>query len=107
MAYFGTNKAYEIENAALSGDAKAELMHSAMAYQISKEIGALATVTEGEVDGILLTGGVAHGEYIVSKIRKRTEFIAPVFVYPGEDELRSLAMNGYRVMTGQVEALEY
>ena len=78
-----------------------------MAYQVAKEIGRCATVLQGKVDAILLTGGIAYGKYIVEYIKERVEFISQVVVYPGEDELLALAEGGLRVLTGQEAAKEY
>lgn len=72
-----------------------------MAYQIAKEIGAMGTVLRGNVDAILLTGGIAHSKFIVDLIEKRVGFIADVKVYPGEDELRSLGLNALRILRGK------
>jgi len=107
VAYLGTNDAYEVEKAALAGDEKAKQIHDAMAYQVSKEIGAMSTVLLGKVDGILLTGGIAYGKPFVDEIIKRVTHIAPVFVYPGEDEMQALAMNGLMVLNNEVETKIY
>ena len=64
-----------------------------MIYRIAKEIGGAAVVLYGKVDAILLTGGMAHSEYITSRLQERVSFLAPVHVYPGEDELEALVMN--------------
>lgn len=107
VAYLGTNDAYEVEKRAAAGDEKAELIESAMAYQVSKEIGAMSTVLKGKIDAILLTGGIAYGKPFVAKIKERIEFLAPVFVYPGEDEMRALAMNGHLILSGEIKASQY
>ncbi len=107
VAYLGTNDAYEVEKLAHAGDKKAQLIQDAMAYQVAKEIGGMSTVLKGEVDAILLTGGIAYGKPFVEAVSERIRHIAPVFVYPGEDEMRALAMNGLRVYNGEVEALVY
>ena len=73
-----------------------------MAYQISKEIGSMATVLKGEIHGILVTGGIAYDENFISWIRERVHFIAPIFVYPGEDEMKALGMNGLMVLRGEI-----
>ena len=75
--------------------------------QISKEIGAMATVLKGKVDAILLTGGVAYDKQVVKGITGRVSFIAPVHLYPGENEMKSLAQGALRVLKGEEEALEY
>ena len=107
MAYFGTNSAYQIEIMAMEGDDRARLIQDAMSYQVAKEIGALATVLQGEVDGIILTGGIANNPMVVEYIKKMVSFIAPVIIYPGEDEMHALAMNGLMVLKGEVEPKEY
>ncbi len=106
-AYTGTNSAYDVEMRAFEGDEKASQYLQAMAYQVSKEIGAMGTVLEGEVDGILITGGVANSKWFVSLIIERVKFIAPVHIYPGEDEMRALAFNGLRIIKGEAKAKEY
>jgi butyrate kinase len=107
VAYFNTNNAYEIELMADDGDEKANLVQDAMSYQVAKEIGAMATVLHGDVDGIILTGGIANNPMVVEYIKKMVSFIAPVIIYPGEDEMHALAMNGLRVLKGELEAMEY
>jgi butyrate kinase len=78
-----------------------------MAYQVAKEIGSMATVLRFQVDGILITGGIAHDKYFVNQVIERVHRIAPVHVYPGEDELKALAMNGLRVLTHETEPKIY
>jgi len=107
MAYLDTNDAYDVEIAAKNGDTKAELIQEAMAYQVAKEIGAMSTVLEGDVNAILLTGGIAYGKPFIDLLTRRIQHIARIFVYPGEDEMKALAMNGYRVLIGEAEVLEY
>ncbi len=107
IAYLNTNDAYEVEKRAKAGDEKAALIQDAMAYQVAKEIGAMSTVLQGEVDSILLTGGIAYGKPFVEAVSNRVRHIGPVYVYPGEDEMRALAMNGLMVYSGEVEPLEY
>ncbi|MBI9068018.1 MAG: butyrate kinase [Salinivirgaceae bacterium] len=107
MGYFGTNSSYEIEQKAKDGDEQANLIQDAMAYQIGKAIGEMATVLNGEVHGILITGGVANNKELITYIRNMVGFIAPVFVYPGEDEMSALAMNGLLVLRGEIECKEY
>lgn len=107
VAYLGTNDMIEVENMISNGDEKATLVYDAMVYQICKEIGAYATVLKGEVDAIILTGGIAYSKIIREKIEDRVKFIAPVKAYPGEDEMIALAQGGLRVLNGQEEALDY
>lgn len=106
-AYMGTNSAYDVEMQAFEGDEKASQVLQAMAYQVSKEVGAMATTLSGEVDGILITGGVANSKWFVDLVIDRVNFIAPVHVYPGEDEMRALAMNGLRVLKEEAEIKIY
>ncbi len=107
MGYLGTNDSIEVEKRISNGDGYAKLIYDAMIYQIAKEIGAVATIVNGEVDAIILTGGLAHSNYIVENIERRVKFIAPVYVYPGERELEALAEGAFRVLDGQETALEY
>lgn len=107
VAHMGTNDAYEIELKAKDGDAKAKLIQDAMAYQVGKSIGALSATLKGEVDGIILTGGIAHNTDLVNYVKDMVSFIAPVIVYPGEDEMKALAMNGYMVLRGDIEPKRY
>ena len=86
-----------------AGDAQASVVYGAMIYQIAKETGAMAAVLCGEVDAVLLTGGMAHSEGLVSRLRSYIGWIATVFVYPGEDELRALAEGAFRVLNGEEE----
>ena len=78
-----------------------------MIYQTAKSIGAAATVLYGQVDAILLTGGIAHSDYVVSHLTERVSFLAPVHVYPGEDELEALAQNALGALRGELEVQEY
>jgi butyrate kinase len=105
--HLGTSDVLEILKRIEGGDAYAKLVYDAMIYQIGKYIGAYATVLKGEVDAILLTGGIAKEQYLVSEIRGMVNFIAPVHVYPGEFEMEALASGAYRVMTGQESPKTY
>ena len=107
QAYLGTKDAREIEKMIDNGDKNAELVYQAMAYQISKEIGALSTVACGKIDAIILTGGIAYSKIFTDWITERTSFIAPVAVLAGENEMDALAGGAYRVQTGQEEAMSF
>ncbi len=107
VAYLGTNDAYEVECRAADGDKEAEFIQEAMAYQVSKEIGSCSAVLKGRVDGILLTGGIAYSKPFVELVKERIGFIAPVFVYPGEDEMGSLAMNALMLIRDEIELKIY
>jgi butyrate kinase len=104
FAYLGTRDLREVERRIDGGDAKAMAVFESMVYQIGKETGAMAAVLEGKVDAVLLTGGMAHSERLVKKLRGYIDWIAPVAVYPGEDELRALAEGVFRVLDGEEEA---
>ena len=106
-AYLGTNDAYEVELKVNNGDEKAKLVNDAMAYQVAKEIGAMATVLKGKVDAIIITGGIAYNRDFVDYIKQRVRFIAAVDIFPGEDEMLALAQNGLRVMRGEIEPKVY
>jgi butyrate kinase len=107
VAHLNTNDARAVAKAMNEGDKKAELLLKAMAYQVAKEIGKCAAVLYGKVEAIILTGGIAYGKEIVELITERVKFIAPVIVYPGEDELLALAQGGIRVLNGEEEAKDY
>lgn len=107
VAYLGTNNFIDANKMADNGDPKALLIIEAIAYQISKEIGAAAAVLEGNVDTIILTGGLAYQESHVERIRKRVRFISEVVVFPGEDEIKALAFNGLLALDGKIEIKDY
>ena len=107
MAYAGTNDGRVIGRRIAEGDREAELAYRGMAYQISKEIGALSVVLGGKVDAILLTGGLAYDKQLMGWIEAQVGHIAPVHIYPGEDEMLALTMGALRVLRGQEEILEY
>ena len=107
VAYLGTNSAYEVEQRAAAGDKEAKLIYDAMAYQVAKEVGAMAAVLACDIDGILITGGIAFDKYFVNQVISRVHRIAPVHIYPGEDEMKALAMNGLRVVKGEMKVKKY
>jgi butyrate kinase len=107
VAYLGTNSAYEVEQRAAKGDEEAKRTYDAMAYQVAKEVGAMGAVLKYEIDGILITGGIAHDKYFVNQIISYVHRMAPVHVYPGEDEMKALAMNGLRVVKGEIQPKTY
>jgi len=107
VSHLGTNSALEVEQRIAAGDHRALLVAKAMAYQVAKEIGAMAAVLEGSVDAIVVTGGVAHWQDLVWWIEERVSFIAPVVCYPGEDELLALAQGTLRVLQGEEPARTY
>ncbi|WP_350344689.1 butyrate kinase [Proteinivorax tanatarense] len=107
VGYLGTNDARDVEKMIVDGDKKAELIYKAMAYQISKEIAAMATVLQGNAENIILTGGLSYSDMLVDMIKEHTEFIAPILVYPGEDEMTALCEGALRVLTGEEKAKTY
>ncbi|WHH59626.1 butyrate kinase [Petroclostridium sp. X23] len=107
VAYLGTSDGKEIEERINNGDQQAALAQEAMAYQIAKEIGACSAVLCGKVDKIVITGGLARDNRLVDWICKRINFIAPISVYPGENEMAAMAEGALRVLTGEEEALAY
>lgn len=107
LAYLGTNNFREVCGMADKGDVKAALITEALAYQIAKEIGAMAAALGEKADAIILTGGLAYQESHVERIRNRVEFIARVVVFPGEDEIRALAFNGLLALDGKIEIKTY
>ncbi len=106
-SYLGSKDFTSVLKRIAEGDQKSKEVVEAMAYQVSKEIGAMATTMHGFVDRILLTGGMANSELLVGLIRDRVSFIAPVEAYPGEEELEALAAGAFRVLSGEEEAMIY
>ena len=106
-AHLGTNNMREILQRIKEGDEHAKLIVEAMLYHVAKNIAAEAAVLCGNVDAILLTGGMAHSDYIVSELRRRIGFLAPVYTFPGEDEMEALALNALAVLQGKREAKVY
>ena len=100
-SYLATKDWIEVERRIDSDDEKAAAVCEAMVYQIAKEAGAMAAVLRGKVDAVLLTGGMAHSKRIVSRLREYLSWIAPIKVYPGEDELQSLVDGAFRVLNGE------
>lgn len=106
-AHLGTNNMREILERIRQGDEHAQLLVDAMLYHTAKQIAAETAVLCGDVDAILLTGGMAHSDYIVSELRRRIGFLAPVYVFPGENEMEALALNALAVLQGKREAQIY
>jgi butyrate kinase len=97
----------EVESRAAQGDGEARLVFDAMVYQVAKEIGGLAAALDGEVDGIVLTGGLAQSEKLVAALSRKVRFIAPLFVRPGEHEIEALISGALRVLNGTEEPRVY
>ncbi|HSQ34801.1 MAG TPA: butyrate kinase [Candidatus Binatia bacterium] len=107
FSYLGSKDFLKIKDKYLEGDAKTIEVVQAMAYQVAKEAGALSTVVNGKVDAILITGGIAFNEFFNELIRQRIQFIAPVHIYAGEDEMQALAEGVLRVLNGEEAAQTY
>lgn len=107
VAYLNTNDFRDVLKLSEEGNKEAQLIYDAFIYQVAKEIGAMATVLEGNVDKIILTGGMAYSEKVVGDITKRVGWISEVKTYPGEDELLALAQGAIRVLDGEEKAKEY
>jgi butyrate kinase len=107
VSHLGTNSLIEVENRVSKGDECAKLIYGAMIYQISKEIGKQVVVLKGQVDGIVLTGGLAYSERLVNNIKEYISFMAPVFVFPGEHEMEAIAAGILRVYRGEEKKKEY
>lgn len=107
VAYANTNDARDLIKLSQEGDEKGSLIFNAFIYQIAKEIGSMAVVLDGEVDAIVLTGGIAYSDYVTNAINKKVKWIVPMVVYGGEDELLALAQGAIRVLDGVEEAKIY
>ncbi|MGB2697242.1 MAG: butyrate kinase, partial [Candidatus Zixiibacteriota bacterium] len=107
VAYLGTNDCEEVEKRIEAGDKKAKIVYEAMIYQIGCEIGARAVALKGQIDAIVLTGGLANSEYIIGRLKEWIGFLGKLMIYPGEDEMKALALGGLRVLRGEEEAKTY
>ena len=106
-AHLGSTHIPEIVQRIEAGDDYARLVLDAMIYQIAKHIAALTPIFRGKVDAILITGGIAYSDYVISRLKEQIDFIAPVHIYPGEDELQALALNALGALTGEQEVQIY
>jgi butyrate kinase len=107
VAYLGSRDMKEVEQEVKSGNQEYRQIYEGLAYQVAKEIGACATVLSGKVDAICITGGLAFSEILVNWIRERVKWVAPVMVFPGEEEMKALALGALRVLRGEEEAKVY
>lgn len=107
LMHLGTKNLQEVEKRIQEGDEYGKLVVEAMAYQVSKQIGAMAAALEGEVEGIALTGGLAYSKTFTELIKKRVEKFAPVYIYPGEDELLAMVEGVLMVLSNKDKAKEY
>ncbi len=107
VAYFGTNDIREVAARAEAGDEACATFLKGFCVSVAKYVGSLATVVEGKVDAVILTGGIAYSKAITDDIKNRVGFIAPVEIYAGENELESLAENGYGILAGEFDIKYY
>ncbi len=108
VAHLGTNNAVEVQKMIDNGDKHAELIYHAMAYQISKWIGRMVVPLEGNVDAIILTGGMAYdSKYMIRWIKEKVSYIAPIMVFPGGREEEALALGALRILRGEEKAKNY
>ncbi len=106
-AYCGTNDMRDVDKMAENGDARAKEVRDAFIRQVAKDIGSMACVLEGRVDQIVVTGGIAYDKFVVDGLKAQAGWIAPMTVYPGEDELLALVQGGLRVLNGEEKAMTY
>jgi len=107
MGYLGTDSDIEVEKKVNEGDKKFTLIYNALIYQLAKEIGGYATALKGKIDAIFLTGGLAYNPNTEKLIKDYCSYIAPIYVFPGENEMEALSQGGIRVLKGEEEAMEY
>lgn len=107
VAHLSTNDARQVEERIEAGDTRAEQVYRAMAGQVAKEIGRAAVALAGRVDRVVLTGGLAHSKRLTGWIAEQVGWIAPVAIYPGEDEMQALAEGALRVLRGEAAARAY
>ncbi len=107
FAYLGTNDLREVMKLVDEGNEQARFLVEAMAFNIAKGICAESAVFSGHVDAIILTGGMAHNAWLTQQLKDRVSFIAPLYIYPGEDEMKALAEDGVAVLSGEMVAQEY
>lgn len=107
VSHLGTNSFKEVDDRVAAGDAKAKLISDAFVYNVGKAIGGMAAAMSGKVDAILVTGGIAYGKIIMKELSDMVSFIAPVRIYPGEDEMGALAKNAFAVIEGRDEVKTY
>jgi len=107
VAYMNTNDARDVLKLMAEGNEEAKLAYGAFIHQVTKAIGEYSVVLEGKIDAIILTGGIAYSDVVTGDIKKKVSWIAPVVVYPGEDELLALAQGAIRVLSGEETSKEY
>ena len=106
-ALCNSNNVQQLIHEAQNGNRQTELILKSFCYQVAKEIGAMSAVLKGKINSILLTGGIAYSTAVIDRISQYISFIAPVKVYPGEDEMAALAMNVQMALSGEITTKEY
>lgn len=106
-AYCNTNDMRDVDKMVQGGDTKAAEVREAFIAQVAKDIGSMACILKGKVDQIIVTGGIAYDKVVVAGLKERAEWIAPMTIYPGEDELLALVQGGLRVLNGEEKAMIY
>lgn len=107
MAHIGTNDMITVARQAEEGEEPYRSVLEAMIYTVAKQIGAMYVVLGGQVDAIILTGGIAYSHYCVERLKSRIDYLAPVVVMPGEGEMESLAYNALGALNGELPVQEY
>ena len=107
FAYMGVHEGYAIDEMAREGDEKAIFFLRAMAYQVAKTVGSMYAVLKGDVDAVLLTGGLTHSKIFMEELTSTIKKIAPVHTYSSEDDVETLALNGYYLLSGELETCIY
>jgi len=107
FAYMGTHDGYIVDSMARDGDEKAQFYLRAMAYQTAKSVGSMFAVLNGKVDAILISGGLTHSNFIMDELLARIKSMAPCHTYSSEDDVETLALNGYYIMQGDLKPLDY
>jgi butyrate kinase len=107
ISYLGTKDFRKITEMYENGNREAIDVVNAVAYQVAKDVGALATVNYGKINAIIFSGGMAHENYFVNLIKERVQFIAPVVLYPGGDEMEALAEGIQRILLKEEKVKTY
>lgn len=107
LSYFGTNDFIKVEEMMANGDETAKLVLDAMCYQISKSIGSCAVVLEGQVDQIILTGGLSYSKYLINKVKRYVSWLQNVTIYEGEKEMHALNVGVMDLLHGKISTKSY
>jgi butyrate kinase len=104
ISLLGTTDTREVERRIQAGDEEAKLVYEAMALSVAKNLAKLAPVSNGKIDAVVLTGGIAYSAYFTGMVKERIAFLAPVHILPGENEIEALALGCLRVLRGEEKA---